>query len=351
MSINNARKDYIDIFNEFMKDGQFSKVGKILGKGAFGEVRDIVYKNKQMAGKVLQSDKYENSGESYAYDLRGQNIIKVNKIISKEVKNENYYLIIMEKAILRDLGKLSDYYHNHNLLKLIYNPFNEMAGDSLVRFYTKQIITALEILNRGNYVHFDLKPENLLITISLIVKLSDFGLLKKVEDNDSLKIPGGTSGYVTLEYYKRGEKVSGEVARKQDYFALGATIFYLKYGRQMIKYKKNDNDDNSVLAILSGLDKEISKIRSETFTDQDFIDLLVKLTGYKPEDRPNFEEIYRNKWLNKDLDRIHEIFWGFEFDEEKLIMELQKNDYLIKKEDKINKKPSRFRFKKNKNDK
>ena len=57
----------------------------------------------------------------------------------------------MEKAILRDLGKLSDYYHNHNLLKLIYNPFNEMAGDSLVRFYTKQIITALEILNRGNY--------------------------------------------------------------------------------------------------------------------------------------------------------------------------------------------------------
>ena len=70
MSINNARKDYIDIFNEFMKDGQFSKVGKILGKGAFGEVRDIIYKNKQMAGKVLQSDKYENSGESYAYDLR-----------------------------------------------------------------------------------------------------------------------------------------------------------------------------------------------------------------------------------------------------------------------------------------
>ena len=348
MSINNARKDYIDIFNEFMKDGQFSKVGKILGKGAFGEVRDIVYKNKQMAGKVLQSDKYENSGESYAYDLRGQNIIKVNKIISKEVKNENYYLIIMEKAILRDLGKLSDYYHNHNLLKLIYNPFNEMAGDSLVRFYTKQIITALEILNRGNYVHFDLKPENLLITISLIVKLSDFGLLKKVEGNDSLKIPGGTSGYVTLEYYKRGEKVSGEVARKQDYFALGATIFYLKYGRQMIKYKKSDNDDNSVLAILSGLDKEISKIRSETFTDQDFIDLLVKLTGYKPEDRPNFEEIYRNKWLNKDLDRIHEIFWGFEFDEEKLIMELQKNDYIVEKEKKINKNPSRFKFKKKK---
>ena len=95
--------------------------------------------------------------------------------------------------------------------------------------------------------------------------------------------------------------------------------------------KNEDKDNNSVLAILSGLDKEISKIRSETFTDQDFIDLLVKLTGYKPEDRPNFEEIYRNKWLNKDLDRIHEIFWGFEFDEEKLIMELQKNDYIVEK--------------------
>ena len=341
-----GKSEYLEVFNLFMKDKYMTSVGKLLGKGSFGEVRDIVVKNKTMAGKIVKMGNIEKSGEYFAYDLRGQNIIKINKIISKEIGGVNYYLIIMEKAILRDLGKLTDYFHNHNLLKLIYNPFNEGAGDNLLRFYSKQIVDALSILNTSDYVHFDLKPENLLISISLIIKLSDFSLLKKVSDQEKQKIPGGTNGYLTLEYFKKGERFSGEDLRKQDYFAFGTTLFYLKYGRQMLKYKKYDDYDSYILTILSQLEKEISTIRSGKFTDKDFIDFLKDLLGYTPNDRPNFEQIYRNKWLNKNLDKLHEIFWGFEYDEEKLIMEFQKNDFLIEKEKTVNKKPSRFKFKK-----
>ena len=67
-------------------------------------------------------------------------------------------------------------------------------------------------------------------------------------------------------------------------------------------------------------------------TDKDFIDFLCSLIQYRPKDRPSFEEIYRNKWLNKDVDIINNTFNAFENDEEKLIMELQKKDFLIKKE-------------------
>ena len=70
------------------------------------------------------------------------------------------------------------------------------------------------------------------------------------------------------------------------------------------------------------------------------------LIGFKPNDRPNFDQIYRNKWLNKNVEQLHQIFWAFEYDEEKLIMELQKNDFIIENEKIINKKPCRFRFKK-----
>ena len=346
-----GKADYLDIFNMFQRDGNFTSVGKLLGRGSFGEVRDITYKNKVMAGKVVRCDTNEKFGEYFASDLRGQNLIKINKIISKKIDGINYYLIIMEKAILRDLGKLNDYYHNHNLLKLIFNPFNELAGDNLLRFYCKQIINAMEVLDRCNFVHFDIKPENLLISISLIIKLSDFSLLRQIKDGDVLKIPGGTNGYLSLEYYKKNECIKGDVARKQDYFALGATLYFLKYGKHMLKYKKQDDDDTCIITILTQLQQEIAKIRSEKLTDQDFIDFLTKLIGYTPDDRPNFEQILRNKWLNKDLDKLHEIFWGFEYDEEKLIMELQKNDYLIEKEKKVNKTPKRFRFKKHKDDK
>ena len=43
-------------------------------------------------------------------------------------------------------------------MKLIYEPFDEILGDNLLRFYSKQIVDELETLNRYNYVHFDLKP-------------------------------------------------------------------------------------------------------------------------------------------------------------------------------------------------
>ena len=341
------KTDYLGIFNYFQKDKHFSSVGKLLGKGSFGEVRDIAVKNKIMAGKVVKMKNFEKNGEYIAYDLRGQNIIKINRIIQKNIDGEDYFLIIMEKAILRDLGKLTDYFHNHNLLKLIFNPFNEVAGDNLIRFYSKQIVNAMEILHRSNYVHFDLKPENLLISISLIIKLSDFSLLKKINEKEMLKIPGGTNGYLTLEYYNKKDKITAEEARKQDYFGFGATLFFLKYGKQMIKYKKGDENDYNKMTMLNGLERELFTIRKGKFTDQDFIDFILALLGYTPNDRPNFEQIYRNKWLNKNLDELNQIFWGFEYDEEKLIMELQKNDYLIEREKTINKKPSRFKFKKN----
>ena len=341
------KNDFLEIFNIFKNDDEyFSSVRKILGKGSFGEVREIVYKDKIMAGKIVMQENRAKSGENLAIDLRGRNIIKMNKIIWKEIDNQYYYLIIMEKALLRDLGKLTEFSHHHNLLKLITPPFDEITSDSLLRFYAIQIINALELLNRNKFVHFDLKPENLLITINLIVKLSDFSLLMKVYDTDKIKIPGGTNGYISMEYYKKDEKISGKDARKQDFFSLGATLYYLKFGKQMIKIKNAEDNEKNRLLMAEKLQKEISVIKSNKFSDQEFIDFLVSLIAYTPDERPEFEEIYRNNWLNKDLPELHETFYKFEYDEEKLMLELQKQDFNVEVKKNIITKQNKFKFKK-----
>ena len=336
MSKRKEKSDMLEIFEKF-KNGAITGIGKLLGRGAFGEVRDIIFKNKTAAGKLIKRESNEiTEEEKFSQELRGQNIIKINKIFTKEIKDEWYDLVIMEKAILRDLGKLNEFYHGHNLLKLINEPFDEAAGDNLLRFYSKQIISALEILDRNYYIHFDLKPENLLITINLVLKLTDFSLLKKVQDKDNnIKIPGGTPGYLSPEYYIE-RNVSPEDARKQDYFALGSTLFFLKYGFDLLKYKKSEDKIIIANQIIDSLQKNISYIKSQKITDKDFVDFLCSLISYRPKDRPSFEQIYRNKWLNKDSDKLEEILYGFENDEDKLIMELQKNDYLIKKEKDLN---------------
>ena len=247
------RRDLKFVYEKFKEDFDFTEVGKILGRGAFGEVRDIKFRNKTMAGKLIKRENKNDQSEEEkkGVELRGQNIIKINKIYTKEVDGITYDLILMEKAVLRDLGKLNDFYHRHNLLKLIFFPFDEIIGNSLLRFYSNQIINALEILDRSNYIHYDIKPENLLITINLIIKLSDFSLITKVKDENN-KIPGGTPGYVSPEYYI-GSTLSNQDARKQDFFALGSTLYYLKYGEHMLKFKKSEEKIANAFRIIEFL--------------------------------------------------------------------------------------------------
>ena len=78
-------RDLLPIFNKFKDICNSLEIGKILGRGGFGEVRDVRYKNKLMAGKIVIKDNRELlDEEKYGLELRGQNLIKINKIITKE---------------------------------------------------------------------------------------------------------------------------------------------------------------------------------------------------------------------------------------------------------------------------
>ena len=337
------------IFKSFLKNSKDKKGNKInyvieayknkLGSGSDGTIYEVKVQgsNRILAAKLISNinDKKEKRLKMIQ-ELKGPNIIRIESYLSKEINKEKYAMLIMEKAVLRDLGKLNYSYFYHNLLKLLYEPFEEHLGDNLLRFYCKQIIESLELLNRNNYVHFDIKPENILITLNLIVKLSDFSLLHKLTDENA-KIPGGTPGYVSREYYDK-LKISKEKLKKQDYFSLGSTIFYLKYGENMLDYDKFSDPLMTKDRITDLLTKRIEYIKSRPFADSDFIDFLLSLIQYNPDERPIFEQIYRNKWLNKNLDIIRSVTIGNEADEEKLIMELQKSDFLKMKQNETKKK-------------
>ena len=342
------KRNFDEIYKKFEGEEDIEYFGRSLGKGAYGEVRDVKMKNasNMMAAKLYIKTKSELPGEAYYPEkLRGKNIVKINKTIEQEIYHNTYELIIMEKALLRDLGKLSKFYHHHNLLKLIDKfAFDENLGNSLLRYYTRQIVQGLEALERNYYIHFDIKPENLLATINLEVKISDFSLLTEVKKIDELKIPGGTQGYLSPEYYDK-ELISTENAKKQDYFALGSTLFNIKYGKPMIIYKKSDNNDINNLRVKLLIQKNIAEVNSSQVADGDFINFIKYLINYIPQNRLSFEQIYRHKWLNSDVDFIKKILITNENDEEKAIMEFQKSDFLIKMDKNSNRKQKKFKFK------
>ena len=331
-SISNQKDaQYDEIFREYKYSRDIEDFGKELGHGSFGVVKDVKYKNKVFAGKLVMKDTSEE--DKLTSELRGPNIIRIHKICKPKVKNGNiYHLVIMEKAILRDLGKLNNYFHDHNLLKLKYeDPFDEKLEDTLLRYYARQIIDGLEILDRNDFVHFDIKPDNILITANLVLKLSDFSILKKLEHNvKEFKIPGGTPGYITPEYYL-SQKISPEYIKTQDYFGLGSTLFFLKFGKQFLKYRKYEDKKLIADRVIDIILRNINYIQKKKLMDRDLIHFLHKLIIVKPSERFNFEEMYRNKWLNKNLDYLNNVVANFETDEEKLLLELQKQDFIIRK--------------------
>ena len=330
---------------------------KILGKGSYGLVKLIMYKNKKCAGKIVAKDNFDEI--EYIKDLVGPHIIKIEKICQQiNIYGKDYCLIIMERAQLEDLAKFITFLHNKNLLKLIYPKcFDENCSDTIFKYFTRQIIDGMMTLYQNNYVHFDIKPENILILNNLILKITDFDLLKKIDDKvKEFKIPGGTQGFMTCEYYL-DTRVNASEARTQDYFALGCTLFSLKFGFLLLKNKKEGDGYMQAEEVFKSLERKINYIEANKLCVKDLIKFLKSLLAYKPEERPNFEEIYRNKWLNNNLDNINKIVENYDLNDDKLLVDLQKQDFFnqkkkifesVKKNTNSNKRYTRkcFKFKK-----
>ena len=347
-----------DIFEVFKnEENEIECFGRNLGEDGSGNLREIKLKknNKLMAAKLIKKRREDIFNETMIQEeKRVYSIINPNKIISKTINGEDYDLLIMEKiekSLLRDFGIYIEYNYKYNIFKLIKeNIFNETIGDNLLRFYAKNIIDSLDNVNRNFLVHFDINPENLLIAINIIIKISDFSLV--ANDNSLIKIPGGTPGFLTSEYYYNKEKVTSDEAKKQNYIDLCSTLFYLKYGEHLLIYK---NDDSSIDMDYAkeNLITKYEHIKARQPTAHKIMDFLISLILYDANKRENIDKIYRNKWLNENKEFIEDIVHCNEIDEEKIMIELQKSDHLINENNELylennNKKQKKFRFKKRK---
>lgn len=92
------------------------------------------------------------------------------------------------------------------------------------------VAAALRFLHARNYVHRDVKPDNVLLHPDGAAKLADLGLAKRLTDDSHLTSVDqgvGTSYYMPYEQALNAALVDG----RSDIFALGATLYHLLTGR------------------------------------------------------------------------------------------------------------------------
>ena len=57
----------------------------------------------------------------------------------------------------------------------------DIFSENETRFYVAELILAIEDMHKMNYIHRDIKPDNILINSQGHLKLTDFGLSKYVK--------------------------------------------------------------------------------------------------------------------------------------------------------------------------
>lgn len=72
-----------------------------------------------------------------------------------------------------------EYLPGGDLMSLLMK--KDILSEDEGRFYMAESVLAVEGVHKLNYVHRDLKPDNILIDIKGHIKLSDFGLCKYYE--------------------------------------------------------------------------------------------------------------------------------------------------------------------------
>ena len=175
------------------------KVGKLLGIGAFGEVRMCIdiHSSKSFAIKMISKRKINDIDEAERVSreffiltsLQHKNVIELHDVL----QDKQRLFLIMELA---NGGSLDE------LLKE-----NEVSGKQMeeekARCIFTQILSAVKYCHRKHVLHRDLKPENVLLSSTAsnetIVKVADFGLSTTISYGFRPVTPACTPCYAAPE--------------------------------------------------------------------------------------------------------------------------------------------------------
>ncbi|BDM76684.1 Stk1 family PASTA domain-containing Ser/Thr kinase [Lactococcus garvieae] len=265
------------------------KIIKEVGRGGMANVyqgEDTYLDNRQVAIKVLRSN-FENDNiaiarfqrEAFAMaELSHPNIVSISDV----GESENQQYIVME-------------YVDGMTLKQYINEHAPLSNDEAVNI-TSEILSAMECAHNHGIIHRDLKPQNVLLSQSGNVKVTDFGIAKALTET-SLTQTNTMFGSV---HYLSPEQARGANATLQsDIYAIGIILFELLTGQ--IPF---DGDSAVAIALKHFQENVPSIININKNVPQALENVVIKATAKDINNRyANVEEMMTDLATATSLDR------------------------------------------------
>ncbi|TQD87829.1 hypothetical protein C1H46_026599 [Malus baccata] len=145
----------------------------MIGKGAFGEVRIC---REKATGHVYAMKKLKKSEML----RRGQvEHVKAERNLLAEVESNCIVKLYCSFQDEEYLYLIMEYLPGGDMMTLLMR--KDTLTEDEARFYIGETILAIESIHKHNYIHRDIKPDNLLLDRNGHMKLSDFGLCKPLD--------------------------------------------------------------------------------------------------------------------------------------------------------------------------
>lgn len=151
------------------------------------------------------------------------------------------------------------------------------------RRYLEQMTAALDYAHANGCVHCDVKPANILLDGAGGAALSDFGIVRLLQNDKEDTQPGGKSGEVlmgTPDYVSPEQALGEKLDGRSDVYSLGATLYYLLTGEPPFKA---ESPIALALMHVHEAPTPLGLLRADVTPQIDFV--LSKVLAKWPEDR------------------------------------------------------------------
>ncbi|NXO06270.1 MYLK2 kinase, partial [Oriolus oriolus] len=260
---------------------QFSLSSKdILGGGKFGEVHTCTEKETglKLAAKVIRKQGAKDK-EMVLLEIDVMNQLNHHNLIQlyDAIETPREIILFMEFV---EGGELFE--------RIIDDDYHLTEVDCMV--FVRQICEGIRFMHHMCVLHLDLKPENILCVAATghMVKIIDFGLARRYNPNEKLKVNFGTPEFLSPEVVNYEQ-----VSYTTDMWSMGVITYMLLSGLSPFLGDDDTETLNNVLAANWYFDEETF----ESISDEakDFVsNLIIKDKSA----RMSADQCLQHPWLN-----------------------------------------------------